>query len=65
MVIIFCFIEFFACFFVRKKKCVSAFGWRTVFDFLSAKIRKINEREKSEGEKYYQELENERISLLN
>jgi hypothetical protein len=32
---------------------------------LRAKIRKINEREKSEGEKYYQELENERISLLN
>ena len=51
MVIIFCFI---GCFFVRKKKCMSAFGWCTVFEFLSAKVIKISEKCRAEGKEFYQ-----------
>ena len=33
---------FFECFLVRSKKCVSATkGWRTIFDFASAKLINI------------------------
>ena len=49
-----CIFVFCECFFVRSKKCVSATkGWRTVFDFASAKLINIKRSTKQINQKCF------------
>jgi hypothetical protein len=48
----------------KEKVCVSPLGWRTVFDFLSAKVIKINERGKKVLLKVYKQKQLKHLNVL-